>query len=180
MGVDKALLEVDGIPMAERVALALAAAGCSKVVFVGGDRVALTALGRPWIADRWPGEGPLGGVLTALTEIGTDVLAAACDLAELDASSVRDLLEAAGEAPPVEVVVAVTDRLEPALSWWSAAARPSVADAWAAGTRAVHEAIAALTSRQVAVAAGALHNVNRPADLGIGREPDAGQTDVRG
>ena len=37
MGTDKALVEVDGVPMAERVAGALHAGGCAPVVFVGGD-----------------------------------------------------------------------------------------------------------------------------------------------
>ena len=45
----------------------LEAAGCQPVVFVGGDgdRLAATT-GRQFVADTWPGEGPLGGVVDAL------------------------------------------------------------------------------------------------------------------
>lgn len=178
MGADKALLPVAGVPMAARVARALAAGGCDRVVLVGGDRGRLAGLGWPWVADRWPGEGPLGGVLTALTECGTDVVVAACDLPDLDADTVMRVLGAAVEPPAVEVVVAVTDQMEPMLAWWSVAARPGLEASWAAGTRAVHEAIAERPNRRVAVGPAALRNVNRPVDLDAGKHA-GGQTNVR-
>lgn len=183
MGVDKALLEVDGVAMAERVARALEAGGCAPVLFVGGDEAGLTTLGRPWLADRWPGEGPLGGILTALAASDADVVAAACDLPRLDARSVRAVLSAAAERPRVDVVVAVSERLEPMFAWWSAAARPALEAAWSAGVRAVRDAIATVEHRQVAVDAAALHNANRPADLGSAAprraERDRGATEAR-
>ena len=64
MGRDKALVAVDGVAMAERVARALEAAGCADVRFVGGDAPALAALGRPVLPDAYPGAGPLGAVIT--------------------------------------------------------------------------------------------------------------------
>ncbi|MET0580139.1 MAG: NTP transferase domain-containing protein, partial [Ilumatobacteraceae bacterium] len=66
MGTDKAFVEVDGVPMAERVAAALSGGGCSPVSYVGGDVALLARFGRTVHADRFPGAGPLGGVLTAL------------------------------------------------------------------------------------------------------------------
>lgn len=168
MGGDKALLEIGGVAMAERVARALAAAGCAPVVFVGGDRERLAALGRPVHADRWPGEGPLGGVITALAAAsGDDVVVAACDLAFLDRSTVTVLLAAAtgGRDEGIDVVVARTDRLEPGLAWWNAAAAPVIEDHWRRGVRAVHEVIAELRAVEVAVAPAALRNVNTRADL---------------
>jgi molybdopterin-guanine dinucleotide biosynthesis protein A len=163
MGTDKALLEVDGVAMAERVARALAAGGCSPVVFVGGDST-LRRLGRPVLADRWPGAGPLGGVLTALVDAdGTDVVAAACDLPMLDGSTVGTLLARA--APDVDVVVATTDRLEPGLAWWSGAARSRLEHFWALGVRALHDVIAELRSVEVPVDPAVLRNVNAPSDL---------------
>ncbi len=163
MGTDKALLEVDGVAMAERVARALVAGGCSPVVFVGGDP-ALNRHGRPVVADRWPGEGPLGGVLTALIDAaGADVVAAACDLPMLDGPTVRALILAA--AAHVDVVVATTDRLEPALSWWSGAARPRLEHLWGQKVRALHEAIAELRSVEIPVDPAVVRNVNVPSDL---------------
>jgi molybdenum cofactor guanylyltransferase len=170
MGTDKALVEVDGVAMAERVARALEAAGCAPVAFVGGDEAGLGRFGRPFHPDRWPGEGPLGGVLTALVDVGGevvvggDVVVAACDLPFLDASTIDRLLAAA--APGIDVAVATTDRLEPAVAWWSDSARPAIEGAWGDGLRALHEAVARLRMVAVPVEPDALRNVNAPADLG--------------
>lgn len=164
MGVDKALVEVGGVAMAERVARAVAAAGCDPVVFVGGDVHRLGRLGRPVHADRWPGGGPVGGVVTALTVLDDDVLVAACDLVDLDAATVRRVVDA-GRTSSADVAVATTERLQPLLSWWRHGSLEDVAAAWAAGVVAVHEVIGALSSVLVTVATDAVRNVNRPGDL---------------
>jgi molybdopterin-guanine dinucleotide biosynthesis protein A len=164
MGADKALVEVGGTAMAERVARALAAGGCEPVAFVGGDEAGLTRFGRPFHADRWPGEGPLGGVLTALVEhSGGDVVVAACDVPFLDASTVDTLLAAA--RPTIDVAVAMTDRPQPAVAWWSAAARGPIEQAWREGVRSLHAAVERLRAAEVPVDPDALRNVNTPADL---------------
>lgn len=75
MGCDKALIEIDGRPMAARVADALRAGGCAPVLAVGGDGHALAAVGLVPVTDRWPGEGPLGGLATALS-VAEDVSSA--------------------------------------------------------------------------------------------------------
>lgn len=165
MGTDKAFVEVDGVAMAERVARALAAAGCSPVVLVGGDTTLLARFGRPVHADRWPGEGPVGGVLTALLELDDDVVVAACDLALLGAASVRQLVAEAGRVPTAEVVVATTDRLEPGLALWRQGAREAISTQFERGTRALHRLVDALTAVTVAVDPAELRNVNTTADL---------------
>lgn len=168
MGTDKAFVEVDGVAMAERVARALVAGGCEPVAFVGGDSVGLGRFGRPAHPDRWPGEGPLGGVLTALAAAnGDDVVVAACDLPFLDGPTVRQLLRAVagrgGEG--LDVVVARTERLEPALAWWAAAAAEDIARRWERGVRTLHEVTGALRRVEVAVDGAVLRNVNSPSDL---------------
>lgn len=76
MGRDKALIEVDGVPLARRVARAAAEAGAREVITVGGPDVGLRR-----VADEAPGEGPLGGVLTALAALPDSVvLVVSCDL----------------------------------------------------------------------------------------------------
>jgi molybdopterin-guanine dinucleotide biosynthesis protein A len=185
MGVDKALIEIDGTPMAERVARALEAGGCAPVVFVAGERGALTTSGRTWLADRWPGAGPLGGVLTALTALtaaGSDgVLVAACDLPALDEDTVAAVLRAARAHPNSAAVVAETDRIEPLLSWWPAASLSALEAAWSAGTRAVHDVLDALGPVRVPVPASALRNANRPEDLdGITAPADGAAPDGHG
>jgi molybdenum cofactor guanylyltransferase len=164
MGTDKALLDIDGVPMAERVAAAVAAGGCAPVAFVGGDEAALRAHSRRWIPDRWPGEGPLGGVLTALLELDSDVLVTACDLIDLDAATVAAVL-AAADATGADVAVARSTRVEPALARWSGSARPTIEARFAAGERALHRVLLELSVVEVAVEPARLRNINAPADL---------------
>jgi molybdopterin-guanine dinucleotide biosynthesis protein A len=96
MGTDKALLEVDGVPMAKRVADALLEGGCEDVVCVGGDADALTRLGLQTTPDGHPGEGPLGGVLTALEDAEWAqhqfAVISACDQPWLTDEAVADLI----------------------------------------------------------------------------------------
>ena len=66
MGADKAFIAVGGVPMVLRAVTALRAAGADPVAVVGGDGPRLQGLGLSYISDRYPGEGPLGGIITAL------------------------------------------------------------------------------------------------------------------
>lgn len=165
MGTDKALVEVDGVPMAVRVADALEGGGCRPVAFVGGDVALLDRFGRTTVPDDWPGAGPLGGVLTALRATEDDVVAAACDLPFVDVGSVRALIDAGAG---FDVAVARTTRLQPALAWWSQGALERVLELWRGGTRSLLEAIAALSSVEVEVDASVVRNINTPADLAGG------------
>src|SRR5687768_5401850 len=86
MGADKALVEGDGLAMARRAADALWAAGATEVMAVGGDAQALGRLSLEVVRDLHPGEGPLGGILTALAATDEDVVVVlACDLVAADA-----------------------------------------------------------------------------------------------
>jgi molybdenum cofactor guanylyltransferase len=162
MGRDKALVAVDGVPMAERVARALHAAGCDVVRFIGGDASALEALGRPVVPDSYPGAGPLGAVITALRVSGRPVVVAACDLPDLDADTVVAVIgDGTGDRPRV----AHTGRIEPMLAWWPLAALGAVEAQFASGERALHRALAVVGYVAVPVAAGRLRNVNTPLDL---------------
>jgi molybdopterin-guanine dinucleotide biosynthesis protein A len=168
MGRPKPVLEVGGVPMADRVAAALRQAGCAPVHFVGSGP--LPAGDEPLrVPDRWPGAGPLGGVITALLHAGSDVVVAACDLPDLDPDTVRAVLAAPG-APDVAVVVATTARLEPALARWNRRAVGPLRELFEAGERALHVALDGLDAAggvvRVAVDPAALRNVNTPGDLG--------------
>jgi molybdopterin-guanine dinucleotide biosynthesis protein A len=164
MGRPKALIEIDGSPMVVRVAVALGAGGCAPVRLVGAGMLP-DDIGYPVVADRWPGEGPLGGVITALLDAGGDVVVAACDLPDLDAAAVRAILAAPG-ADAAEAVVATTDRLEPALARWNHHALEQLTTIFATGERALHAALGRLDIVEVAVDPMALRNVNSPGDLG--------------
>ena len=159
MGRDKALIEIDGVPMAVRVAAAMRAAGIERVVAVGPAGL---SAGLPVVADEHPGEGPLGGILSALDAAAPrPVLVAACDLPWLDAASVSALLD----APPCDVAVGRTGRIEPLFARWSPTTRATLRALFDGGERAVHRALASLLVVEIGMSDEALINVNLPGDL---------------
>jgi molybdenum cofactor guanylyltransferase len=162
MGADKATIPVAGVAMARLAAEALVAAGCSPVVAVGGDRTELTALGFEYVADEFPGEGPLGGVLTALA-VGSPVAVVACDLPNLRAKTLIALVEALGDH---DAAIARSDRAEPLCAVWSQRAASQLRAHFQAGERAMHRAIEGLDIAWVPVPAADLRNINTPGDLG--------------
>ncbi len=168
MGRDKALMPVRGRPMACIVADVLREAGAAEVVVVGGDRPALTRLGLDVRADRWPGEGPLGGLLTALAEAAHDlVVVLACDLPRAAPQGVAEVLAPLVADERLGAVVPVTDRLEPLFAAYRRSVAAAVlADAFASGSRSIHRALAEVAVRTVRLSDPTwLHNANTPADL---------------
>ena len=164
MGTDKALIEIDGIPIAERVALVLESAGCDPVVFVGGDP-ALAELGRQHVPDLYPAEGPVGGVVTALSTLrdADAVVVAACDLPDVDVAAVRAVMGTAEDR--AEIRVADSGRVEPALACWPTLRRSQIENQFRGGQRALHRVIEAWEGVHVPVDPAAMRNVNRPDDL---------------
>jgi len=167
MGRDKATLEVGGIPMARRVAGSLTAAGIAPIAYVGGDHDALAALGHTVIADRWPGEGPLGGLLTALRwSPAARIFVASCDLPRLTETTVSTLLAAVpGDA---HAVLAFTDRIEPLCAIWDVEhTAPALQAAFDAGERSIRHALRGIPVRRVEFGDDpALRDVDTEADLG--------------
>jgi molybdopterin-guanine dinucleotide biosynthesis protein A len=67
-GRDKALVEIGGrIMLAQMIELMQSAAGKVKLVALPGK---YEGYGVEIVADQWPGEGPLGGIITALEDAG--------------------------------------------------------------------------------------------------------------
>ena len=168
MGRNKALIDVDGVPMASVVAEALGSAGCETVVALGGDLDELAALDIVVLADEYPGQGPLGGVISALGSAPgspTKVAVVACDFPWLRSTDLSLLIEAAGDQPSVDVVVARTDRLQPACAIWDVSCLPAIRAVFARGDRSLRAAIDRLSSVEVLLPDRALHNVNTPSAL---------------
>ena len=171
MGRTKALIELDGVPMARRVADALALAGCGSVIAYGGDPVELESLGLPVLPDRYPGSGPLGGVLGVLelfaeSDLHVDgVFVVACDLPALRGGDLAGLVHAIRSRRDVDVVVARSTRIEPTCAIWRPRATERLREMFDNGERALHRAIEQLESCAIEIEAGALRNINTPDDL---------------
>jgi molybdopterin-guanine dinucleotide biosynthesis protein A len=168
MGRDKAVMIVDGLPMASRVAAALASGGCEPVVAIGGARTELERFGLGVVPDRFPGEGPLGGIITALLDAPVDVPAvfvASCDLPRLSGAAVHAVLAALALAITADVAIAVGDRDQPLCAAWRQVALPSLQHLFSSGERRVSSAIRELSVARVELPREVLLNVNTIADL---------------
>jgi len=169
MGRDKALLEVGGRPLAAVVAAALVGAGADPVLAVGGDGGALARLGLVPVPDDAPGEGPLGGLLTALRVASTPVVAVlACDLPAARAEAVTRVVDALGSRPDADVALPVVGgRRALVHGAWRRAARPALAAAFAGGERSLVGAVARLQVVEVAgIEPAWLADADAPTDLG--------------
>lgn len=173
MGVDKALLDVDGSPMAVRVADALREAGCDPVICQGGADELTTVLGLQVVPDTDPGAGPVSAILAALRHVGGPIVVAACDLVDLDAEAVRTVIDAGsqstGPTTGPNVAAAVADGRSHLLSFWPAEALAPLEALAADGVTAYRGALERIEALDVPVAADVLRNINRPEDLASGR-----------
>jgi molybdopterin-guanine dinucleotide biosynthesis protein A len=155
MGRPKAFVEIDGRPLALRVAEALAV---DRVLLVGRPEQALERLGLPVVHDRAAAfQHPLLGVEAALEHAGGPALLAPCDLGWLDRESVRRLLSA---EPPV--VASDGTRLHPLLAVLTPELLPTVRSILE-HQGSVHELARSCAS--VVLPAAALKNVNAAADM---------------
>ena len=165
MGRDKALIEIDGEPLVRRVANALQQAGAARVFVVGGDGPASEALGLEVVADRFPGEGPLGGVLTALSVTDAMVVAVlATDLVAADPTAIQAVLDALTGHDVAVPVSGGRRHFHPAV--WHRSARGPLETAFAGGERAIKRAVRELAVVEVeGIAAAALADADSPDEL---------------
>ncbi|MEY2417365.1 MAG: molybdenum cofactor guanylyltransferase [Actinomycetota bacterium] len=150
MGRDKALVEVDGVAMAERVAAALRAGGARTVVRVGDD-----------VPDLYPGEGPLGAIITALRWAGAERLVVApCDMPWIEPPHVAAVIAALGD----DADVAVSE--QHLFAAFVPSALAPLEAAFANGERSPKRAFACLRVVTVALGGGKWSNdVDTPDDL---------------
>jgi molybdenum cofactor guanylyltransferase len=148
-GSDKALADFGGEPLIARLCRTLQAATAAPVRIIG-DAKKYSPIGVECVPDRWPGEGPLGGIITALTadKAGTDssgqnswCLVIGCDMPFLTVDWLRHFAEVSG-ASEANVIVPESDYgLEPLCGCWRASATSALTGAFANGVRRVTDAM---------------------------------------
>ena len=119
-----------------------------------GDPRKYGDLGIECIADLWPGEGPLGGIVTALRQSETAAAAefadfnviVSCDMPFLTKDWIENLLTRAFKSDAQVVLPRSQHGLEPLCAVWRTDARPAIEEQFKKGTRKVTEAIANLRS----------------------------------
>jgi rhodanese-related sulfurtransferase/molybdopterin-guanine dinucleotide biosynthesis protein A len=178
MGADKATIEIDGLPMARRVADALRAAGAHPVVAVGGDGAALSAAGLVVEADRHPGEGPLAAVAQMLHGSGPPVVAVlACDLLRPDPATILALVGRRAEADADVAVPVVEQRPQWAHGVWHTRVARVLGDVYACGERSLAAATVGLRTTFLELADPTVTaDADRPRDLPAMARPGGGPT----
>jgi molybdopterin-guanine dinucleotide biosynthesis protein A len=165
MGRDKACLPLDAEPLGARVARMVAEAAGSVALVGHPERH--SGLGYPVVPDRYPGEGPLGGILTALHHTTADRnLIVACDMPGLTVEFLKDLLQAA-ERNPLSILIPETEggRLEPLCAVYHRDTLAALERAFADGIRKVTAAFRGVGVAAYPVAEVArFQNLNTPED----------------
>ena len=166
MGHDKAFVPFEGRPLAEIARCALVEAGAVEVLSIGGDEARLAALGFTAIPDDAAGEGPLGGLLTALRAASAEWVAVlATDLPHASAATVREMLGYTGDGGDA-VVPLLRGRPQPAHAVWRRDCRQLLEPLFATGERRLREALHHVDTRLVTVRdPDSLRDVDSPEDL---------------
>jgi molybdopterin-guanine dinucleotide biosynthesis protein A len=144
-GNDKALVQLGGKTMLQRTGELLA--------HVCNDVTVVAPAGRyddaPWpvLTDRWPSQGPLGGIVTALEFIRdspltpSGALIVGCDMPFLTREFLTYLCELASHSTSLVIAPQSGSGLEPLCACWNARAVSGVRAAFDSGIRKVAEAM---------------------------------------
>ncbi|HWE53703.1 MAG TPA: molybdenum cofactor guanylyltransferase [Bryobacteraceae bacterium] len=166
MGLDKALLEVNGQPMI-LLAAARAAEVCGTVSIVG-DPALYGNLGFPVIPDQFPGAGPLAGIEAALGATRTDWnLIVACDMPALEPAVLERLFSAGAECVLPEYP---DGKVEPLCAVYHRRCHAGIVIALEQGIRKVTDALAHLSLNHAityisVTSAESFANLNTPEEL---------------
>jgi molybdopterin-guanine dinucleotide biosynthesis protein A len=172
MGTDKAFVELDGQPLAARALDVMQRAGATRVVAVGGDLERLAGLGFAVLADRHPGEGPLGGLVDGLDDLAVvDAecglgFVMACDQVAID-ERLPGRLAAHLTTADLDAALAVVDDVrQPLGAVYRVEARQLLRAAFAGGERSIRRAVEQLRVVEVRdVPASWFADVDTPGDL---------------
>ena len=166
-GRTKALAPIGAVPLIRRSLDALSEAGPDELYIVGGDAPGLADLGCAVEADRWPGEGPLGGIVTALGLARCErVVVWSCDLVSPSPALASGLLVHLEEAEAEVAVPRLDGRPQVLCSAWRRAARSVLEQAFVEGTRAPVQVLARLEVVEVeGFEPEWMRDADRPEDL---------------
>ena len=154
--------------MVHRPIAALRAIFGPRVMLVGACDFSLQALADSIIKDRYPGQGPAGGILSALEATARDVFVLPGDLPRITAQLVLLILARAEQHPDALIVMAQTDRPEPCVALYrtedetTSALRRHIADPCRGP---LHAAVPESRRVMVPCDRDPLTNVNRKEDL---------------
>lgn len=187
MGRDKALLQLfpDGPTFLARAAETLHVA-CERVIVVAPHERGYSMDGLDVVPDRWPGKGPVGGILTALEAIsGGFALVLACDYPLVSADLLREISQRDGDAPALIAMAGGSERSHPLVGrytgkYWAPIFRDAVVEGlWTLEQVLKRGDVKYLVVDEERWGHGALLNVNTEEDLTRARSIAAGEASRR-
>jgi molybdenum cofactor guanylyltransferase len=169
-GQPKALIELGGRRIVERVVAALAPA-VDDVLIVTNTPELYTFLGLPMVGDVYPDRGSLGGIYSGLRAAGEVALTVACDMPFLHPEVVRLVVSRAGEGDVV--IPRVGNQLETMHAAYGKACLPHIEKRLLAGQLRIVEFFAGVQVVEIAESdvarfrdpAVVFMNVNTPDEL---------------
>jgi molybdenum cofactor guanylyltransferase len=147
-GRDKALVEVGGMPMLGRMIELLRRVTKEVRIVAAPNKYA--AFGATMVEDHWPGEGPLGGIITALEDAARTTappewnLILSCDMPFLTRDWLAFLAERAVRSKAQVVFPHSASGPEPLCALWQTAGAAKLRSGFESGVRKVTEGIALL------------------------------------
>lgn len=169
MGRNKALLEIQGLPILERVAGVLHRV-CSEVIIAGGDNQYPGCADCRTVPDIYPGYGPISGLHAGLSAAANSYsFVCACDLPFADEGLIKRII-AEREGYDV-IMLKVGEYLEPLFSLYSEAFIPAAEISIKNGVYKVTDSLSRVMWKPLAVEPSAvpglrrsLMNINTPYD----------------
>jgi molybdenum cofactor guanylyltransferase len=147
-GRDKALVEVDGQAMLARMMKLMRSVTRDLKLVATPDKYA--EFGAQLVADGWPGQGPLGGIITALEDAAKNPadsgwnLIVSCDMPFLTREWLVFLSERATKSNAQVVFPHSASGPEPLCACWQTGAAAKLRSGFERGVRKVTEGIALL------------------------------------
>ena len=146
MGTDKAALQIGGMTLLERTARLALAVGLPVLVVGRAQPPGWLLPEVLFLEDAEAGQGPVGGLATALRHAQGSVLALACDLPLLTADALQWLIDQAKAHGGASGLVTVNGgHLEPLFTVYDLACLPLIEARLAAGQRSLRGVIKAGT-----------------------------------
>ena len=144
-GRDKALVELGGLPMLGRMIALLRSV--TKNVKVVGAPEKYAQFEREMVSDGWPGDGPLGGIITALEDAARDDaqgewnLIVSCDMPFLTSEWLGFLCERAAKSRAQVLVPHSAHGPEPLCACYRTDAAGALRTAFESGVRKVTQGL---------------------------------------
>lgn len=167
-GRDKLREPYEGGLLVERAIAALRGAGLGAITLVGECDPIVASRGDRAIADDYPGQGPAGGVLTAIERLDDDVLVLAGDLPAISWRTTTTLIEAARARPEAWVVRAAG---EPCIAIYRRAVAPALLARLARGERSLAGVAEGERLVEIEVDRGEVANANTEDELARAARP---------